>query len=93
MKGGRGRKELEKNGYGARFIEAVQECEWKKIVVLVLAFSVSSVKQSCGRVIHLLSLVLVMRNLKKGATAAPKTVVCLKVGSTKENLFSENLIS
>ena len=38
-------------------------------------------------VIYLLSLVLVMNNLKKGATAAPETVVCLKVGSTEENLF------
>lgn len=38
-------------------------------------------------VIYLLSLVLVMSNLKKGATAAPETVVCLKVGSTEENLF------
>ena len=42
-------------------------------------------------VIYLLSLVLVMSNLKKGATAAPETVVCLKVGSTEENLFFENV--
>ena len=66
------------------------ECAWIMIVVLLLAFSVSSVKWSCGMVIYLLSLLLVMSNLKKGATAAPKTVLCSKVGSTEENLFFEN---
>ena len=43
-------------------------------------------------VIYLLSLVLVMSNLKKGATAAPETLVWLKVGSTEENLFFENVM-